>query len=352
MGNASSTPLNTNKLMYVANYDFNGTIATDELSFRKGDKLKIFDKYTYNNWWKAKNMRTKQIGYVPANYMSSIHDLTTLEWYFIDTNRHDVERFLEQPHNGKGTFLIWSSDTDQGQEFLSVLDLSKEEHFHVKHYRIRQTDQGMYYINSESVFSTLQNLVKHYRTNVDGLCCLLTHPCRKIEPKISADRYSLLELDRSQLVRTELIDRGNYSNVFKGKYGQRDVAIRRMEIGSNNCSYNVEKYLDQTKIMNELLHKNIVRLYGVCTQEKPFLIIMEYMSNGCLLNYLRNDPNRYLTLKVILDFAAQIAKGMAYLEQKCYVHGDLADAYRYHFNQIESTENDSTSDDWILYAQD
>ena len=37
-------------------------------------------------------------------------------WYFTETNRRDAERFLEQPHNGKGTFLIRPSDTNQGRE--------------------------------------------------------------------------------------------------------------------------------------------------------------------------------------------------------------------------------------------
>jgi hypothetical protein len=36
-------------------------------------------------------------------------------WYFTETNRRDAERFLEQLHNGKGTFLIRPSDTNQGR---------------------------------------------------------------------------------------------------------------------------------------------------------------------------------------------------------------------------------------------
>ncbi|CAF1640983.1 unnamed protein product, partial [Adineta ricciae] len=154
---------NGNKIIYVANYDFNGSSTTGELSFVKGDKLEILDRYTYNDWWQAKNQRTKQMGYVPANYISPLNDLTAYEWYFTETNRRDAERFLEQPHNGKGTFLIRPSDTNQGQESLSVLDLSKDKHFHVKHYRIRRTNQGMYYISSKTLFPNLQELVDHYR---------------------------------------------------------------------------------------------------------------------------------------------------------------------------------------------
>ncbi|CAF5098768.1 unnamed protein product, partial [Rotaria sp. Silwood1] len=46
-------------------------------------------------------------------YSIYIHDVFfCFKWYFTETNRHDAERFLEQPHNGQGTFLIRSLDTD------------------------------------------------------------------------------------------------------------------------------------------------------------------------------------------------------------------------------------------------
>jgi hypothetical protein len=37
---------NSNKILYVANYDFTGTSASGELSFIKGDRLEILDRYT------------------------------------------------------------------------------------------------------------------------------------------------------------------------------------------------------------------------------------------------------------------------------------------------------------------
>jgi serine/threonine protein kinase len=145
-----------------------------------------------------------------------------------------------------------------------------------------------------------------FQANIDGLCCLLTRPCRKIEPTVPADRHGLLELDRSQLQRTELLGRGNYGEVYKGKYGQRDVAIKYMKTDNKTRVYNVDKFLDEAKIMKDLLHKNIVRLYGVCTQEEPIFIVTEFMPNGCLLNYLRDGQGKDLKFKTILDFAAQV----------------------------------------------
>ena len=48
-------------------------------------------------------------------------------WYFTETNRRDAERFLEQPHNGKGTFLIRPSDTNQGKERERRISTKKTE---------------------------------------------------------------------------------------------------------------------------------------------------------------------------------------------------------------------------------
>jgi serine/threonine protein kinase len=115
-----------------------------------------------------------------------------------------------------------------------------------------------------------------------------------------------LELDRAQLIRTELVGKGNYGEVYRGKYGQRDVAIKCMKTDNKTSMSNVDKFLDEAKIMKVFSHKNIVRLYGICTQEEPIFIVTEFMINGCLLNYLRDGQGKNLKFKTILDFAAQV----------------------------------------------
>ena len=80
-----------------------------------------------------------------------------------------------------------------------------------------------------------------------------------------------------------------------------------MKTDGKNRLTNVDKFLDEAKIMKDLLHKNIVRLYGVCTRGEPIFIVTEYMANGCLLNYLRDGQGSNLKFKTILDFAAQVS---------------------------------------------
>ena len=57
--------------------------------------------------------------------------------------------------------------------------------------------------------------------------------------------------------------------------------------------------------------------------EEPIYIITELMKNGSLLDFLQGK-GRTLKLPQLIDMAAQIASGMAYLESQNYIHRDLA----------------------------
>lgn len=50
----------------------------------------------------------------------------------------------------------------------------------VKHYRIRQLDEGGFFIARRTTFRTLQELVEHYSKDADGLCVNLCKPCVQV----------------------------------------------------------------------------------------------------------------------------------------------------------------------------
>jgi len=68
----------------------------------------------------------------------------------------------------------------------------------------------------------------------------------------------------------------------------------------------VEAFLDEAKIMHKLRHRKLVQLMGVCTEKEPVYIITEFMENGALLEFLRND-GRSLTIVNLIDMAAQVS---------------------------------------------
>ena len=76
-------------------------------------------------------------------------------------------------------------------------------------------------------------------------------------------------------------------------------------------------------IMTMMTMMMVLQLYAVCTNEEPIFIITELMKNGSLLEYLQGK-GRTLKLTQLIDMAAQVAAGMAYLESQNYIHRDLA----------------------------
>ena len=78
-------------------------------------------------------------------------------------------------------------------------------------------------------------------------------------------------------------------------------------------------FLSDAQIMKKLRHPRLIQLYAVCTAEEPIYIITELMPNGSLLEYLQGK-GRTCKLPQLIDMAAQIAKGMAYLESQNYIH--------------------------------
>ena len=74
----------------------------------------------------------------------------------------------------------------------------------------------------------------------------------------------------------------------------------------------------------KLQHEKLIKLYGVCTQEEPIYIVTELMKHGNLLDYLTKGEGQHLKLPELIDIAAQVANGMAYLESQYCIHRDLS----------------------------
>jgi len=88
-----------------------------------------------------------------------------------------------------------------------------------------------------------------------------------------------------------------------GKWNRTvDVAVKTLKPGSMSTT----AFLDEAKIMHQLRHRKLVLLMGVCTQEEPIYIITEMMSNGSLLEYLRDDSGRAIKLTTLIDIGAQV----------------------------------------------
>ena len=105
-----------------------------------------------------------------------------LRWYHASIGRKEAERLLMESSNPRGCFLIRDSETVPGKLIfrfyliypliysfstgafsLSVRDYEDRKGDHVKHYKIKNLDNGQgCYIAPRRTFSSLKDLVDHY----------------------------------------------------------------------------------------------------------------------------------------------------------------------------------------------
>ena len=74
------------------------------------------------------------------------------------------------------------------------------------------------------------------------------------------------------------------------------------------------------EIMKKLQHRHLIKLIGVCSREIPYYLLTEFMTEGCLLDFIRkSDPQKIDSIQQ-LRFAIQICDAMRYLEEKNFMN--------------------------------
>ncbi|XP_069731229.1 tyrosine-protein kinase Fgr isoform X2 [Phaenicophaeus curvirostris] len=303
--------------LFIALYDYEARTEED-LTFQKGEKFHIINN-TEGDWWEARSLSSGATGYIPSNYVAPVDSIQAEEWYFGKIGRKDAERQLLCHGNCRGTFLIRESETTKGAYSLSIRDWDEAKGDHVKHYKIRKLDNGGYYITTRAQFDTVQQLVQHYIEYNDGLCHLLTRVCPAMKPQTLGLAKDAWEIVRESIRLDKKLGMGCFGDVWMGTWnGTTKVAVKTLKPGTMSP----EAFLEEAQIMKRLRHDKLVQLYAVVSEE-PIYIVTEFMSQGSLLDFLKDGDGRYLKLPQLVDMAAQIAAGMAYIERMNYIHRDL-----------------------------
>uniref|UniRef100_A0A1X7URZ2 Tyrosine-protein kinase n=1 Tax=Amphimedon queenslandica TaxID=400682 RepID=A0A1X7URZ2_AMPQE len=303
--------------VYVGKYDYDSR-TDDDLSFKKGNLLYIIST-DEGDWWFARSKDTGKEGYIPSNYVAEYKSLDAEEWYFGKLKRNEAEKQLMMPYNDYASYLVRDSETTPGDFSLSVRDTNR-----VRHYKIRRLDDGSFFVTRRVQFATIPELIMFYQRQADGLCTILKTPCRAVEKPqtagLSRQANEEWEIDRQQVKLLRRLGAGQFGEVWEGLWnGTTQVAVKTLKPGTMSP----QEFLQEAGLMKKLRHPKLIQLYAVCTEEEPIYIITELMKHGALLDYLRGD-GRSLQQAQLIDMCAQVAAGMAYLEQQNYIHRDLA----------------------------
>ncbi|XP_059451353.1 probable leucine-rich repeat receptor-like protein kinase At1g35710 [Corylus avellana] len=141
------------------------------------------------------------------------------------------------------------------------------------------------------------------------------------------------------------IGTGGYGSVYKAKLPSgKIVALKKLHrLEAENPTFD-KSFKNEIKVLTEIRHRNIIKLYGFCLHKRCMFLVYEYKERGSLFCVLNNDIEA-----VELDWSKRVniikgtAHALSYMHHECIpaiVHRDISSNNILLNNKLEAFVSD------------
>ncbi|XP_021897135.1 serine/threonine-protein kinase HT1 [Carica papaya] len=154
------------------------------------------------------------------------------------------------------------------------------------------------------------------------------------------------EIDLSKLEMKNVVAHGAYGTVYRGTYDDQDVAVKVLDWGEDGIARSAEtaslraSFRQEVAVWQKLDHPNVTKFIGASmgtsnlkipttnSDQNPLppracCVVVEYLAGGTLKQYLIRNRRKKLALKVVIQLALDLSRGLSYLHSKKIVHRDV-----------------------------
>ena len=167
------------------------------------------------------------------------------------------------------------------------------------------------------------NLNRNQISALDSTKSLERDVMEAMEKSRKENKEPAIDSRKLRLIRE--IGSGSFGVLYKGEYRGKKVAAK-FPSGTHNDNQDqlraMREFFQELSVLSKVKHENIIRVVGAMTKMPRLCIVTEYVDNGPLNNYLLNQGTS-LKLSAQVEIACGIARGMAYLHSKNFIHRDL-----------------------------
>ncbi|KAF7112780.1 hypothetical protein RHSIM_RhsimUnG0193400 [Rhododendron simsii] len=119
-------------------------------------------------------------------------------------------------------------------------------------------------------------------------------------PNLNLFTYKELKIATDDFCPTNKVGEGGFGSVYKGRLKNGKIAA--IKVLSAQSKQGVREFMTEIKVIADIEHDNLVKLYGCCTEGDHRILVYNYLENNSLAQTLLGGGHSDIIIGVHLDY--------------------------------------------------